>query len=203
MLDAVNQSHDLLPVYLLLYDSLNDDDEEIRYIGASIVSSIASVSEIDDGAESCGELCPLAASHWLVDYLIEHFGRSRELVVAGLQRMLCQSKERIESLEFEPMEALLESSFSNDNNAKIFVEEEQNLYIDYVREAALWASILRKTTDDAHSGFVSALRRWSTNATASLAEHKERIETPFTPNIQVLVNLARAIEAANLVQDWS
>lgn len=67
----------LLDVYLVLYDLLNDDDDEIRDVAASAASWVLSRSSVSPDADVA--LAPLNASALLADFIIDNYSDSKLL----------------------------------------------------------------------------------------------------------------------------
>ncbi|EDN98844.1 hypothetical protein SS1G_13703 [Sclerotinia sclerotiorum 1980 UF-70] len=126
-------SSEVLPCLITLYDTLNDDDDEVRELGAEIVSSILGKP-----------LIPLAACEEFAEWLRLQYPQDQmfswniicritggdEFIFHGAYAGLCSPEDQ------------LSAAMKQDD--ALFVEEEQNLFIDEVREAKLWSSILSK-----------------------------------------------------------
>jgi hypothetical protein len=123
MWNALDSEH-LFSSIWALYDSLNDDDDEIRDFSALTVSRLLKKS-----------LVPLAARLELVEYVYSYLGRtssfSREVV-----RRMTGSYAYCSQKYLAPVKLQLARVLYEDDS--LFVEEEQNLFIDEVREAKLW-----------------------------------------------------------------
>ncbi|KAF4124146.1 hypothetical protein GMORB2_5862 [Geosmithia morbida] len=120
-------TEEYLPVLMALYDALNDDDDEVRDEAAAAVKSL-----IGDA------LTPLEASDRLVTWLTATFASSdamRETVVARLT-----GARSTTTLAWKPASAQLDDALTVDDS--LFAVEEQNLFIDEVREAKRWTSAL-------------------------------------------------------------
>lgn len=112
----------MIPSLLALYDVLNDDDDEIRDVGAEAVSFILKKN-----------LIPLAAQTEFLSWLSLHFSEADnasvllEYVIRRLTDTPCDGGNALKNTR-----AQLELSLQQ--NTALFVEEEQNLFIDEVRE---------------------------------------------------------------------
>ncbi|KAI9734539.1 MAG: hypothetical protein M1834_002140 [Cirrosporium novae-zelandiae] len=133
----------LLQVYLTLYDVMNDDDEEIRDVGAAV----ASVVVVDDASEGTMPLNPLAASPQLLDFLTKNFSNSPDLMRAAITRLSGSSNApnsptntKTDPLTLPSAPDLLQQAQQEDTS--LFVEEKQNLFIDPVLEIAKWSNLL-------------------------------------------------------------
>ncbi|EGX94401.1 HEAT repeat protein [Cordyceps militaris CM01] len=109
-----------LPVLLALYDTLNDDDEEVRDLGSAAFQHITGVS-----------LVPVEAASRLLQWLAATFGSLPQFraVVAG----------RIIGGAAAPAEQQLTAALQFDDS--LFAVEEQNLFVDEVRETKRWAAV--------------------------------------------------------------
>lgn len=120
-----------MPSLLALYDTLNDDDDEIREAGANVFSQILGSHQ-----------APLAASWKLLQWLHQDFGRTKAFRTALMCRIANINSKTTNKLE--TAEQQLAAAMLDDDS--LFVEEEQNLYIDEVREAIAWTPLLATTT---------------------------------------------------------
>lgn len=119
---------------IVLRAIMNDDDEEIRDIGAAITSS---------QVESM--LIPPAALKRVTAWLIEHCQTSETLLchaahLATGSTLLLDDKNH-QSNFVVVSDSLCEMLRDDDT---LFVEEEQNLYIDDAEEARVWNHVLRE-----------------------------------------------------------
>lgn len=110
-----------------MYDTLNDDDDEIRDLSAATVSRLLQKS-----------LVPLAARVELVNYAKRLYGHSLLFAWSVILRMTGSDLHPSDSLlpRLEPVEIQFSKALKDDDS--LFVEEEQNLFIDEVRETSLW-----------------------------------------------------------------
>ena len=129
----------MLPALFALYDTLNDDTDEIRNVGAEAVSYILMKS-----------LIPLAAQTEFLSWLSTKYKDSSDtpLLLEYVIRRITNTKENT-SADHQCIRAQLIASLQEDN--ALFVEEEQNLFIDKVREdtqmLTLFASLVSTNTD--------------------------------------------------------
>lgn len=108
----------------MLYDTLNDDDDEVREAGSAAAKSILGQN-----------LVPLEASNRLLQWLVQHFSTSAELKVIAANRIAGYRHDQAWSSPGARLAAALRSDDS------LFAVEEQNLFIDEVREAERWATV--------------------------------------------------------------
>ena len=131
----------LLDVYLVLYDLLNDDDENLRDMAASTTSWVLSYSSISPNATVT--LAPLKSSALLASFISEHYSDSSKLACQIIEYITGQ-RRRISSLDASndlvPV-PLLVDQYSRESTV-LFVQEKQNLFIDEVREVDVWSKEL-------------------------------------------------------------
>ena len=123
---------------LALYDTLNDDDDDIRDLGALTVSKLLQRS-----------LVPLAARVELIKHIKRTYGSSALFSWATVCRMTGNDLQATETglPLLEPVGPQFTKALRD--NDSLFVEEEQNLFIDEVREAGLWSNAFEEI--DLHS----------------------------------------------------
>lgn len=157
-----------MEVYLILYDMLNDDDEELRDLAASTASWVLSYSSV------CGSkavaLAPLNASHHLAQFILTSYSASSELCQKVIQ-YVAGDGPRIsdcgQSATFTPVAILLAQL--TEASTVLFVEEKQNLFIDEVRECEIWARGLRHLAGSSFDpAMTTALSRWVADGIAQL-----------------------------------
>lgn len=154
----------LLPCHLAMYDCLNDDDSEIRELAAKALSMWKSQS-----------LIPIAAQKSLADSIIEDCHSHPLLSWNIVSRMTGSLKIVLsENHNLDSPAKMFQVALNVDNT--LFVEEDQNLYIDEVREVKFWGDVLDKflfhhdvsERDDGQTTFdkapISALISWTENA---------------------------------------
>ena len=168
----------LLGVYLALCDILVDDDEDVRDHGARTVSTLLSTIELDhlSSTTTSLSLSPPAARRRLLRFLEERYWKSAAMFVevvrrlAGIDSMyrvkahgLCDNVEDqakdIASQLCPVAELFLEARTTQ---IAVFVEEKQNLYIDTVREADEWATLVVQINPGAWDpNLTKALESWT------------------------------------------
>ncbi|KAL2164432.1 hypothetical protein VTH06DRAFT_3648 [Thermothelomyces fergusii] len=114
-----------LPCFSALYESLIDDDEDVREVAAVAASAIMGTPAI----------APTAADN-LVPWLVHEFGGSAELQSRVICRMVGQPYTHDEDLRLVPAEDQFRKAMDLDDS--LFAAEEQNLFIDEVRETVRW-----------------------------------------------------------------
>jgi hypothetical protein len=150
----------LIPSLLALYNSLNDDDEEIRIIAANAVSSILKIS-----------LAPPAASEKFVNWLNIRCNSSPRFIWNILYRITgSTSTARYKNpQEDRLMPFQTEFALALKEDDSLFAQEEQNLFIDDVREVSLWGKLLQEVPCRA---FLLP-REWSVPNNSNLLEWDE------------------------------
>jgi len=120
----------MLPALFALYDTLNDDDDEIRDVGAETVSYMLQKN-----------LVPLAAQVEFLSWLATKYRQDPDASIL-LDHVICRitSTVDIAQTSLKSIDAQLEISLQQDN--ALFVQEEQNLFIDEVREHTQMVNLL-------------------------------------------------------------
>ncbi|KAJ5701019.1 hypothetical protein N7493_012065 [Penicillium malachiteum] len=138
----------LLDIYLILYDMLNDDDDEIRDIAASTASWVLSYSSVSPNTAVA--LGPLNSSSLLATLITNHYSSSSRLARRVI-RYLTGQEPRVSGsdtpLNMRSVPALI-AEYSQESTV-LFVEEKQNLFIDDVREIDIWSKVLLNLSKDA------------------------------------------------------
>ena len=169
----------ILGVYLALYDSLVDDDEDVRDQGARLASTVLSVtaSTAADTDTTTLSLSPPAAKERLLYFLSENYRSSVLLCVESIRRLtgMDRAPESASAnlqddafvLHFRPVADLYSEAQTTSNI--VFVEERQNLYIDTVSEAEAWAQLLLRLDPDAWPlNVASDLETWTVEGLAQI-----------------------------------
>lgn len=161
----------LLDIYLVLYDMLNDDDEELRDIAASTASWVLSYSSVSPNAAVA--LGPLNSSALLVSFIIEHYSGSAQLA-KRVVRYLTGQEPRISGSDNNTRLAAvsdLVAEYSQESTI-LFVEEKQNLFIDEVREVDIWIQALARLKRDAYpKDLVQQVSSWVSRGLEYLMEY--------------------------------
>jgi hypothetical protein len=139
----------LLDVYLVLYDMLNDDDEELRDIAACSASWVLSYSSVSLRAALA--LGPLNASELLATFITDHYSDS-VYFARRVIRYLTGQESRISGSDNQsslvPVSVLMAQHCQE--STVLFVEEKQNLFIDEVREVDVWSRVLSQLKRNAY-----------------------------------------------------
>ncbi|KAJ5123735.1 hypothetical protein N7448_009832 [Penicillium atrosanguineum] len=161
----------LLDIYLILYDMLNDDDEELRDIAASTASWVLSYSSISPNAAVA--LGPLNASALLANFILDQYSDSVQLTrrvihyLTGQEPRISGSDDQTHLIAVSDLLA----EYCQDRTA-LFVEEKQNLFIDEVRELDVWSPALKKLKRNAFpETLVSQISSWVSEGLDHLSVH--------------------------------
>ncbi|KAI5465811.1 putative death-receptor fusion protein-domain-containing protein [Mariannaea sp. PMI_226] len=129
--ESNSASEECLPALIALYDLLNDDDDDIRDIGSLAANSIL------------GQLLvPIEAGNRLLVWLSQHFGESRTFRQIVTRRIMGVTRfPRPQDAEFAVAGDLGEALKVDDS---LFAVEEQNLFVDEVRETQRWIDVFER-----------------------------------------------------------
>ena len=161
----------LLDIYLALYDTLHDDDEEVRDHGAIIVSWLLSHPLASGGSSGSTSLSlmPLAASSRLATFLTKKYSASKDIWKEAVRRVIGVAS----TAHLRSARELLEEAMKEDT--ALFVEEKQNLFIDPVSETEAWTEVLMNINSEAiDMELVSNLGAWIIEGLQCLLEYTER-----------------------------
>lgn len=162
-----NSSH--LAILLTLYDALNDDDDEVRDLAAAAARPLLANQS----------LLPLEAADRLLVRLTDCFGRTPEFRAVVMARAVgaVSPGQTVAapstSNAWVPAAKQLEQALWFDD--ALFAVEEQNLYIDEVRESKRWAAGALKTLATDSAGATAEefepLKRWAGDGLQALIEY--------------------------------
>lgn len=171
-------SPETLRLYLVLYDSLLDDDQDVRDSGAATVSKLlVSASLHDNSTHSPIPYMVPAARHQLLRLLRDHCHGSAELWTESWRRIIGslivgELTDTIMATQLPSPRTLLEG-LKHDDNA-LFVEEKQNLYIDKAQEAGLWQEMLLSLDPTvSNAGVLQHTHSWALEGLDALIEATE------------------------------
>lgn len=175
----------LLGPYMVLYDTLLDDDEEIRAQGSRTVSSLLSAH-----TDTSLSLSAAAAKSRLLGFLEHRYRGSKALFIEATRRLTgslsifsaTSHKYAIDNngefqnipLQLRPVAEL--SLEARTTQIAVFVEEKQNLYVDEVLEADEWANLLVHMDPEAwEPTVVSTLQSWTADGLEYLLDFYEKV----------------------------
>ncbi|PNY24798.1 Uncharacterized protein TCAP_05260 [Tolypocladium capitatum] len=160
-------SDEYLPALLALYDALNDDDDEVRDVGSTAVNGIIGEA-----------LVPLEAANCLLRWLAQHFGNSSGFKAEVAGRMVGHyGIKTLGASSWEPAEDGLAKAMEVDDS--LFAVEEQNLFIDEVREAKRWVGVFESLGWDGGDETLARLDSWIKGGIVQLGKLAEREDGPL------------------------
>lgn len=161
---AAGEDAAYLPVLLALYNALVDDDEDVREVASEAAAAIivpsstaaaAATGEGDNNNSSSSSddthqhrhLAPADAPDALLTWVAARFGRTNELRAYAASRLAGSALVAIDigvqdlaPPRWTPPAHQFAAALAVDES--LFAVEEQNLFIDEVREAERWAAVL-------------------------------------------------------------
>ncbi|KAL1796750.1 hypothetical protein ACET3X_005290 [Alternaria dauci] len=124
----------ILALAVVLYDLLNDDDDEIRDLAASTTGSFLRLQ----GRDTFTDTVPISTTHRLAVYLITAFSTSHYLAKEAVRRLTnTHSHTPFFSIPFA-------ETFARERkeDTSLFAQEKQNLYKDDALDTVFWSRIL-------------------------------------------------------------
>ncbi|KAH8890911.1 hypothetical protein GQ53DRAFT_841869 [Thozetella sp. PMI_491] len=138
-----------LPFLSALYDALNDDDDDMRDIAAKATASILGTSR-----------GPLEAGESLLEWLLVTFNNSVEFRAYVVQRIVGDPVNfGSEVSEVVPADTQLQKALDFDDS--LFAAEDQNLFIEEVREARRWCRVFNGLPYGETEASLQMLSRWT------------------------------------------
>jgi hypothetical protein len=195
-----------LSLFSILYDLLNDDDEEIRDMAASTASFV-----LKSAAGAISQLCPLAASYRLSGYLAQTFSRMEDFHFLALSRvMLPPSIEVDVPCAFADLVSRHSVSKQLDIARQechdLFEEESQNLYWDDVREIDIWYLALSNVSSARVDVDIRNLAGyWTLQGLCELRTALPNLTSgPFgdLSKLEIITLFMRVIRLAELMLQW-
>ena len=166
---------EMLKLYLVLYDSLLDDEEDVRDTGAAAASELLiSITAHSSTTDARIPLMVPAARHEFLEFLKSHYHSSPHLWAEAVTRLVhgystLEPSSLTQNPRFPSPKALL-TELKQDDTA-LFVEEKQNLYIDETQEASVWQAVLLSLDQSAVSRpILHALESWTVEGLNALTE---------------------------------
>jgi Putative death-receptor fusion protein (DUF2428) len=195
-----------LSLYSVLYDLLNDDDEEIRDLAASTASFV-----LRSVADANILLCPLAARSRLSRYLAEAFSLVQDFHSMALGRIMFPSSTKVNVPHIFDV-LLLHCSVSKQLDSArqeshdLFEEERQNLYRDDVGEIDIWYLALTKVSSAWIDVNVRKLAgHWTLEGLCELRTALPSLTSgPFgdLSKLEIITLFMRVIRLAELTLQW-
>lgn len=153
---------DHIPIFLALYDVLNDDDDEVRDMGAEAVKHILGSS-----------IVPIEAASRFLGWIAESFPSDPNLKEIACGRIIGE----IGSSDWKQASARLEASLQFDD--ALFVIEEQNLFIDEVRETWRWARLFEQLSWSENDESLKQLNEWTSQGLDCLYRQFQKEDGPL------------------------
>lgn len=186
---------------LVLYDALNDDDDEIRDLAALVTSKLLRGKGAH--AEVRFSLAPLVASQKLSEYLAARHRGSQKLGEGALTRLT----GTLEPCFLDTAQAGSVIGRVRQETTILFAEERQNLFIDEVREAVVWSRVLKRLSDAAlPAGTVHHFTAWVIDGLTALKDAASRTDggaLGWTSNPEVFALGVRLIYGAEVLLHWT
>lgn len=177
-----------------MYDSLNDDDDDVREIASAAVRSILGQA-----------LVPLEAANHLLQWLTRNFHDSRAFRHVLLDRIVGEANVSTNYSSWTSARDQLSEAMKFDDS--LFVVEEQNLFIDEVREADRWTAAFKALQWEASDSGLHALDGWMASGLECLRDLANREDGPlgWASKPQVFAICSRVVRgvAALMMIDYS
>jgi hypothetical protein len=203
----------LLRLTLLVYDALNDDDDDIRELAASVAIRVVKGPGYNPDTPA---VVPLLAARQLAEHFVAVYSNSSVLFEEAIRRFMSGV---VCSAMFPPspppqpdvnpqtqfQEQLAEARMEN---SALFAQEKQNLYIDETREIELWAGVLERLLFEADpsSSFADAFEQWVVDGIRELTV-TTRAEVDgslgWSSNPEVFTLGMRVLYGAKVLLKWS
>lgn len=135
------ESEEYLSALAALYDALNDDDDEVRDAAAAAARHVLGQTAV-----------PLEAANRLLAFLAVAFKHSAQLREAVVARLV-GSRQR-----WTPASEQIDAALKVDDS--LFAVEEQNLFIDEIREVGRWISVFEALEPAASDPSLLLLDSW-------------------------------------------
>lgn len=158
-----------LEVYLLLYDMVNDDEEELRDL-AAVTASLLLLGPTSRRPQSVA-LVPTAVSFSLAEFLAENYANSSRLLRETIRRLLGHRRSESALTEGDTFAHISTLFRCRKESSALFAEEKQNLFIDETREAQIWANVLsRLVVADTDISLINQVYSWVLDGLSSLTQ---------------------------------
>ncbi|KAI9797930.1 MAG: hypothetical protein M1835_005766 [Candelina submexicana] len=205
--DALKLDPSFLSLLLILYNTLLDDDEDVRNKGAEVASTWLR-------KEETLFLTPIAARAALLEVLACQYADSRELCLEALRRLAAPQPFASEAgkvlanratVYLHPAELLFETAMEEDTS--LFVEEKQNLFVDEAEEVESWSYILRRCCCSARVDDVRVkFEPWTRKGLSIILENvKTKVDGPlgWTSKPEIFLLGMRFILGADVIMHWA
>lgn len=191
----------LLGLATVLYDMLNDDDDEIRDAAALATTRLVN-AHAAPRAPALVPAVPILTAHRLAAFFKTHFPTSIDLVKEGLRRLTdTPFRARLFGTPFEDTFAA-----AREEDTTLFATEKQNLFKDPTLDAVFWARVLGSVDFAAVSEDLrGALFRWVQSALKVFVETARKEKDGalgWTSKVEVFTLGMRVLCAADVVLTW-
>ena len=178
----------------VLYDAMNDDDDDIRTLAGE---STASFLRAMGTKGAVPRPVPIKAQQMLAKHLVKHHACSAEAIALGIARLTGDNG-------FTSVYSQLKNALKEDD--ELFVVEKQNLYLNPAHEAWFWTRALRHIDPRfLPRSTMHALIQWVLNGITALREHTTENHDGalgWTSKPDVFVIGMRVIYATDLLIHW-
>ncbi|KAF2106936.1 HEAT repeat protein-like protein [Lophiotrema nucula] len=206
----------LLGLAIVLYDLLNDDDDEIRDRAATATHTLLSSQSQNQNPSASVSVSnlkptvPLLMTRRLAAFLVTHFQSSPQLSKIAMNRLggglEIPGDISVFAREFGDVlsEAMVEDT-------SLFVKERQNLFKDDTLDVLFWTKILSSLPPPSSSTKLSrspveALQVWTSDALAALtqtAHHRSDRALGWTSKLEVFTLIMRLLCLAEVLLSWN
>ncbi|KAG9189219.1 hypothetical protein G6011_06087 [Alternaria panax] len=187
-----------LGLAVVLYDLLNDDDDEIRNLAASTTGSFLRLQ----GNQAFKNTVPISTTHRLAAYLVTVYSTSQYLAREAVRRL---TNTPSPALFFS---TLFAESFAQEReeDASLFAQEKQNLYKDDTLDTILWSRILCSLSPSAvPQSLRIGLTTWVLDGLATLRQTAEKEgdgALGWSTKAEVFTLGMRIFSASEIVMRW-
>ncbi|KAF2270317.1 hypothetical protein CC78DRAFT_611968 [Lojkania enalia] len=192
----------ILGFSLILYDLLNDDDDEIRDLSALTTANFLRGQKPQAGIKNT---VPILAAHHLAGYLIQEFRDSTYLFKEAVERLAGSTPPLQATLFAQPFNVTLAEARKEDT--ALFVQEKQNLFKDDTLDIMLWTHILKSLSPRAVSAqVISQITNWVLDALYVLTiTAKSEIDGAlgWMSKVEVFTLILRVICAAGVIVSFN
>ncbi|KAF2477596.1 HEAT repeat protein-like protein [Lindgomyces ingoldianus] len=186
---------------IILYDLLNDDDDEIRDTAAVVAAKLLR-GQGHGHLRNLKDAVPIATSQRLTRFLCQSFTNSQDLCREALRRLTGAPSSM--ALFTRPFRDLLAEKREEDT--ALFVQEKQNLFKDDSIDAVIWSRVLKSLSLAAiPEAVVFGLKDWVLDGVSALTDMaRNEVDGPlgWTTKPDVFALGMRLICAAEVTLYW-
>ncbi|RKK97536.1 hypothetical protein BFJ68_g13973 [Fusarium oxysporum] len=174
-----------LAAILALYDSLNDDDDDIRDVGSAAVQSILGKA-----------LVPIEAANRLLLWLAQHYAGSPTFRQVVVRRIMGDSRYPTPKNNAVSIQDQLQEAMKFDDS--LFVIEKQNLFVDEVRETQRWIGLYENLTWESNDPSLDSLTTWTSAGLEAMQNLARQEDGPlgYASKPEVFAILSRVVRAS-------